>query len=88
MSSRPVQLRPSLHERISTIEQERAKDREAHAVMADQVKEMYEVFDLSRKIGRALNRASVKIGAACFGLLGAAAAVLTIIEKAGQLFHH
>jgi hypothetical protein len=88
MSSRPVQLRPSLHVRIETIEQERARDREAHALMADQVKEMYEVFDLTRKVFRWLNRAWVKISAAAIGVIGGLAALLTVIEKARQLLGH
>jgi hypothetical protein len=83
MSSRPVQLRPSLHSRVEKLEA-RA---DTHDVMAGQVKEMFEVFNFWRRIGRALNRWSVKIGAIAMGLIATLAALLTIWEKAAALLH-
>jgi hypothetical protein len=74
----------SAAERIAALE-DRA---DGHDVMAGQVKEMYEVFDLTRKVFRGLNRASVKISALSLGLLGALATLLTIVEKGRQLLGH
>lgn len=79
-----VQLRPTIHQRVDVLE-EKAKN---HEKMAPQVAEMYEVFDLTRKVFSGLNRASVKIAAALAGLTGAGAAVLTIIDKVRVLFGH
>lgn len=82
--TRVAQLRPTIHQRVNDLE-EKAK---VHEMIAPQVAEMYEVFDLTRKVFSGLNRVSVKIAAALAGLTGAGAAVLTIIDKVRVLFGH
>ncbi|MGY3393421.1 hypothetical protein ACVWW6_006012 [Bradyrhizobium sp. USDA 3311] len=56
--------------------------------MATQLKELYDAWTTAVKIFRAANQLWVKLGALGAGLLGAAAAVLTIVEKVRILFGH
>jgi hypothetical protein len=77
--------RLTLVQRIGTMEEERERDRAAHALMAEQVKEMYEVFDTAKKVLKAFNWLWVKIAAVLFGVVGTTAAVLTIVEKMSEM---
>lgn len=78
-----AKLRPSLHQRMEKLEQ-RA---DGHDIMAAQVKEMYEVFDSTRRFFHVLNRLWVKLAAGALGLVGFLAAVLTIAEKVRAFWH-
>jgi hypothetical protein len=56
--------------------------------MAKQLAEIYGAWTTGLTILRAVNRLSFKLTAAGAGLIGAAAAVLTVIEKLRALFGH
>lgn len=87
--------RPSTTERLAVLEQRadnHDKRAEAHeklvGPMAEQLAEIYGAWTTGRKILSAVNRLWVKLAAGAAGLLGAAAAVLTIVEKIRVLFGH
>lgn len=79
-----AKLRPSLHDRVTDLE----KRADGHDKMVEQFSEIYIAFKNAKIVLRIFNRLSVKALAGLFALIGAAAAVLTIWERASALFGH
>lgn len=96
MSSRIAAVpRPTTTDRLAALEQ-RAENHDKRAdaheklvgSMAEQLEEIYGAWTTGRRILGTVNRLWVKLVAGAAGLLGAAAAVLTIVEKVRVLFGH
>lgn len=81
---RAVPLRQSVHDRLTALEQRADK----HDLMVSQVTEIYTFFKNAKMALRIFSFFWVKVVGGFFGVLGAAAVVLTIWEKLGLIFHH
>jgi hypothetical protein len=78
----------ALEQRAAAHEQRADAHEKLVKPMVDQVTELYNAWTTGRKMLVRFNRIWVKLGAIAAGLLGAAAAILTIIEKVRVLLGH
>ena len=75
---------PTQAERLAALE----KRADAHDKIRDQVQEMHDFFTAAKRALQLANKLWVKLAGVGLGLLGGAAAALTVLEKVRALTGH